>query len=151
VFSPEVEGLSYELLVLVGQIDDTKFHNIEEPSESTDNLYELEASRKRSSGNTLAQQDSIWGKLSHHEIEEASDELEFRETELLRKGRELREAQAKLTVSEGKLALQLSYAFFVQSSVICICMYICICIRTYMHIHMDINTDIVWYLYMYIY
>lgn len=41
------------------------------------------------------------------EFEEASDALEFRETELMNKRRELRTARAQLTASKGKLALEL--------------------------------------------
>ena len=80
-----------------------------------DNVHEVEFSSKRHreihSDRIHTRLNVSEGKISLHEIEEASDELEFRETELLRKRRELREAQAKLTVSEGKLSLQLTYAF----------------------------------------
>lgn len=44
------------------------------------------------------------------EIEEASDALEFCETELMNKCRELRKVRAQLTGSEGKLALELMEA-----------------------------------------
>ncbi|MCO5571900.1 hypothetical protein L7F22_025649 [Adiantum nelumboides] len=52
---------------------------------------------------------SFWQKGSVHkpELEEVSDALEFCETEILNKRRELRTARAQQTALEGKLALEL--------------------------------------------
>lgn len=43
------------------------------------------------------------------ELEEASDALEFCETEIMNKRRELRTVHAQRTAFEGKLALELMY------------------------------------------
>ena len=108
----------------IDQIDDRNFQNInnEEPSDTLDNFHKMEVSRKRLG--TAPQWNASKDNLSRHEIEEASDALEFRETELLSKRRELREARAKLTVTEGKLALQLAYDFSFSSIYVCMCIYI---------------------------
>jgi hypothetical protein len=49
-------------------------------------------------------------------LDNLSDDWEFRETEILKNKDEVRSLRARLSVLEGKMALQIMYGFFVPNS-----------------------------------